>query len=483
MAEQQTLIGGTAMKHRLRKASASFVAVMMTLNIFLIFYIPVRSFALTYEQSELVEEIGSYARDHYDQYKILPSFVAAQALQESALSVSKHPSGLSTLAREHHNYFGMTAGAGYSGDIAEFRTAEQNESGEVYYRTAKFRSYPSFEKGMEGYYAFINGNGGRYKNLIGVTDYTVACTLVKEDGWATDISYTEGLIRMINNYDLTRFDTGIPGVNDQGSQHGSGTPGVTGYFRACAQSCNSIVDGLNSIVVDSSFTNRSRIAGANGINNYTGSDEQNTAMLNKLKGGALIDPDYRPTAPATTALRPVSDITSNTTAAVTTAPPETTAPVTPGITSVTLKEGEQYTITTGRENTAFFSNNTAVAVVSAQGSITAVGEGEAIIMIFDSNYNSVQLTVTVTAAETDGSGKPPEDDPSEKKTGDVNCDGVLSKADGMLLSRYIAGWEGIVIDPEAADINGDGEITKADGMILARYLAGWEGYDMYFDED
>ena len=103
MAEQQTLIGGTAMEHRLRKASASFVAVMMTLNIFLIFYIPVRSFALTYEQSELVEEIGSYARDHYDQYKILPSFVAAQALQESALSVSKHPSGLSTLAREHHN--------------------------------------------------------------------------------------------------------------------------------------------------------------------------------------------------------------------------------------------------------------------------------------------------------------------------------------------------------------------------------------------
>ena len=50
----------------------------------------------------------------------------------------------------------------------------------------------------------------------------------------------------------------------------------------------------------------------------------------------------------------------------------------------------------------------------------------------------------------------------------------------MLLSRFIAGWEGIVIDTDAADINGDGTVSKADGMILARYLAGWEGYDKYF---
>ncbi|MBR6967128.1 MAG: leucine-rich repeat protein, partial [Ruminococcus sp.] len=65
-------------------------------------------------------------------------------------------------------------------------------------------------------------------------------------------------------------------------------------------------------------------------------------------------------------------------------------------------------------------------------------------------------------------------------TGDSNCDGRISKADGMLLARYIAGWEGITLDVDSADINKDGQISKADGMILSRYIAGWEGYDKYF---
>ena len=65
-------------------------------------------------------------------------------------------------------------------------------------------------------------------------------------------------------------------------------------------------------------------------------------------------------------------------------------------------------------------------------------------------------------------------------TGDSNCDGQISKADGMLLARYIAGWEGITLDVDSADINKDGQISKADGMLLARYIAGWEGYDKYF---
>jgi hypothetical protein len=51
----------------------------------------------------------------------------------------------------------------------------------------------------------------------------------------------------------------------------------------------------------------------------------------------------------------------------------------------------------------------------------------------------------------------------------------------MMLARYLAGWDGVVIILMSGDINGDGQITKADGMILARYLAGWEGYDNYFN--
>lgn len=50
---------------------------------------------------------------------------------------------------------------------------------------------------------------------------------------------------------------------------------------------NSIVDGLKSVGVDSSYANRKALAEANGIKNYTGTASQNTALLNKLKSGTL----------------------------------------------------------------------------------------------------------------------------------------------------------------------------------------------------
>ena len=51
---------------------------------------------------------------------------------------------------------------------------------------------------------------------------------------------------------------------------------------------NSLVDGLKSIGVDSSFSNRKKIAELNGISNYTGTPEQNTYLLNLLKQGKLV---------------------------------------------------------------------------------------------------------------------------------------------------------------------------------------------------
>ena len=50
---------------------------------------------------------------------------------------------------------------------------------------------------------------------------------------------------------------------------------------------SSIVDGLKSVGVNSSYANRKKLAQANGIKNYTGTASQNTALLNKLKKGTL----------------------------------------------------------------------------------------------------------------------------------------------------------------------------------------------------
>ncbi|MBP5380093.1 MAG: C40 family peptidase [Ruminococcus sp.] len=65
---------------------------------------------------------------------------------------------------------------------------------------------------------------------------------------------------------------------------------VEGCYPKCGSQYNSIVDALNSIGVDSSYSNRSKIAAANSISNYSGTPAQNTQMLNLLKQGKLKKP-------------------------------------------------------------------------------------------------------------------------------------------------------------------------------------------------
>ena len=61
--------------------------------------------------------------------------------------------------------------------------------------------------------------------------------------------------------------------------------GTVRYYKAFNNS--SIVDGLKSIGVDSSFNNRKKIAAANGISNYSGTPAQNIKLLSLAKQGKL----------------------------------------------------------------------------------------------------------------------------------------------------------------------------------------------------
>jgi hypothetical protein len=67
----------------------------------------------------------------------------------------------------------------------------------------------------------------------------------------------------------------------------AGTNTGKGYYTACNKKYTSIVDALNSIGVDSSKANRTKIANANGITGYKGTASQNTSMLSLLKAGKL----------------------------------------------------------------------------------------------------------------------------------------------------------------------------------------------------
>lgn len=60
------------------------------------------------------------------------------------------------------------------------------------------------------------------------------------------------------------------------------------YYPACDKGATSIVDALKAIGVASSKANRKKIAEKNGIANYSGTTEQNIALLKKFKAGKLI---------------------------------------------------------------------------------------------------------------------------------------------------------------------------------------------------
>lgn len=57
--------------------------------------------------------------------------------------------------------------------------------------------------------------------------------------------------------------------------------------------------------------------------------------------------------------------------------------------------------------------------------------------------------------------------------GDLTGDDKINSLDGLLLMRYLNGWEISIADLNAMDVNGDGKVNSLDGLILMRYLNGW----------
>ena len=146
---------------------------------------------------EFIEMIGRAAVKEYVRFKVLPSLTIAQAILESNW-------GKSMLSQKAHNYFGMKAGSGWKGATYNTQTQEQTPAGKAFTVNATFRAYSSVAEGIRGYYVFLQYP--RYQNLKGVTDYKEACRLIKADGWATDVKYTDKLVGLIEKYGLTKYD-------------------------------------------------------------------------------------------------------------------------------------------------------------------------------------------------------------------------------------------------------------------------------------
>lgn len=146
---------------------------------------------------EFIETIGRAAVAEYERFQILPSLTIAQAILESNW-------GKSMLSRKAFNFFGMKAGNDWKGATYNSKTQEQTKAGQAFTVNAAFRAYDGVAAGIQGYYVFLQYP--RYRNLKGVTEYREACRLIKADGWATDVKYTEKLVSLIEKYGLAKYD-------------------------------------------------------------------------------------------------------------------------------------------------------------------------------------------------------------------------------------------------------------------------------------
>lgn len=123
------------------------------------------------------------------------SYMIGQAAHETGWGRReiKHADGSTSF-----NLFGIKAGAGWTGKVAEVTTTEY-VNGEPRKMKAKFRAYDSYEDSFRDYARLIN-NSPRYEKVRAKTDSPLAfATELKRAGYATDPDYANKLSRTINS--------------------------------------------------------------------------------------------------------------------------------------------------------------------------------------------------------------------------------------------------------------------------------------------
>ncbi|MCL2124230.1 MAG: glucosaminidase domain-containing protein, partial [Desulfovibrionaceae bacterium] len=96
---------------------------------------------------------------------------------------------------------------------------------------ASFRAYGSWEQSVADHSAFLVA-GARYAAVIGEGNYKKACTAIHKAGYATAPDYADKLIKLIETYGLTAFDTsdttGEPAESKPTENHPTGSrPGAS----------------------------------------------------------------------------------------------------------------------------------------------------------------------------------------------------------------------------------------------------------------
>ena len=152
--------------------------------------------------NEFINEIAPIVQKYAKAYDYdVVSAIIAQACLESAF-------GRSTLGYKYHNYFGMKAGSGWTGKSVNLQTKEEYTPGTLTTIRDAFRVYPNMDEGVKGYFEFIQYP--RYGNLRFAKTPEEYLTMIRTDGYATSTNYVANNMRIVDNYNLRRFDAPEP---------------------------------------------------------------------------------------------------------------------------------------------------------------------------------------------------------------------------------------------------------------------------------
>ncbi|MDR2832219.1 MAG: glycoside hydrolase family 73 protein [Streptococcaceae bacterium] len=152
------------------------------------------------QAEDFIQRIAPIAQEMQKQNGILPSIILAQAALESDF-------GNSLLASKYHNLFGVKA-FGHSQSV-NLDTKEFIDGQWITY-SGEFRVYNSWRESIEAHSALMeNGvtwNAQLYHGVINARNYVEAANALQDAGYATDPTYAQKLIQMIEQHNLTRFD-------------------------------------------------------------------------------------------------------------------------------------------------------------------------------------------------------------------------------------------------------------------------------------
>lgn len=142
---------------------------------------------------DYIKTYSSLAVEQQHLYQIPASITLAQGLLESG-------AGKSRLASEGNNHFGIKCHDWVGARIY----ADDDAKNEC------FRKYNSVRESYEDHSKFLS-NRGRYSSLftLNPTDYKSWARGLKSAGYATDPNYANKLIKLIEDYDLHKFDLGL----------------------------------------------------------------------------------------------------------------------------------------------------------------------------------------------------------------------------------------------------------------------------------